>query len=382
MGCQLLFWGSAFLIVYVYLGYPALQWALSWFKGKPPVRVTDGYEPTVSLIIPAYNEEQTIGQKLENSLALDYPRDKLEVIVVSDGSTDQTAEVVRAYMIRGIQLVDLCKNVGKASAQNEAVRQANGDILLFTDAEVFFQPDVVRRLTRHFHDENVGCVVGKVVYLNEEDTAVSEGEGSYWRYELFLRQKESELGNLVMGSGSIMAVRRGLFDPLDPAVSEDFVLPMGAAIQGYRTVYEPHAIARLKLYQVRPYDMLKTKVRTITLDTRSLFLCRAVLNPFRYPAYAWGLISHKLLRWLVPYFLIALFVTNILLVNYPFYLLTLALQIAFYILGLTGYVVQRKGKPPRTLGISFSFCVVNLAALIGVVRFVMGKRARRWVPVR
>ncbi|MBU1748401.1 MAG: hypothetical protein KKA73_11990, partial [Chloroflexi bacterium] len=158
--------------------------------------------------------------------------------------------------------------------------------------------------------------------------------------------------------------------------------PMQAAIKGYRTVYEPQAISSERLFQVSPRDMLKTRARTTTLDTRGVFLCRAILNPFRYPLYAWGLVSHKLLRWLVPYFLIALFAVNLLLLDQPFYCLALALQIAFYALAAAGTLWQRQGKPPRILGIPFSFCLVNLAALVGVARFVMGRQAGRWKPVR
>lgn len=158
---------------------------------------------------------------------------------------------------------------------------------------------------------------------------------------------------------------------------------MKAAIKGYRTVFQPDAVSSERLFQVNPRDMFKTKARTITLDTRSISLCRAILNPFRYPFYAWGLISHKLLRWLVPYFLITLFAANLLLLDQPFYRLTLAAQIVCYALAAVGYLWQRTGKkPPRILGIPFSFCLFNAAALVGVARFVMGKKSGRWEPVR
>jgi len=379
---QAFFWATAAVVAYVYFGYPALLWLLCRFRRPRPLPAAEGFEPTVSLIIAAYNEEQVIAQKIENSLALDYPKEKLEIIVVSDGSTDRTADLVRGYTAQGVRLVDLPQNVGKASAQNEAVKRATGDVLLFTDANVSLLRDAARQLVKHFQDATVGCVIGKVAYTNEDETGVSEGEGFYWRYELFLRGKESYLGNLVAGSGPIMAFRRTLFDPLDPAVSEDFVLPMKAAIKGYRTVYEPGAISRERLFQVSPRDMLKTRTRTTTLDTRSVFLCRALLNPLRYPLYAWGLVSHKLLRWLVPYFLIALLAVNLLLLDQSFYRLALALQLAFYALAAAGYLWQKRGKPPRILGLPFSFCLVNGAALVGVARFALGKKAGRWMPVR
>lgn len=179
-----------------------------------------------------------------------------------------------------------------------------------------------------------------------------------------------------------MAIRRSLFHPFDPNVGEDFVLPMQIAMSGYRVVYESQAVSETVLHQTKARDMLRSKIPVISKELRGLFLCKAIPNPFRYPFYAWGLISHKLLRWLVPYFLIIIFCFNLLLLGHPFYHLTLVLQIAFYAFAIAGYLLQRKGKPPRILGIPFSFCLVNLAALVGVARFVIGKKSGRWEPVR
>ena len=272
--------------------------------------------------------------------------------------------------------------MGKSAAQNRAVAEVHGDVLLFTDANVRLWPNTVRKVIRNFGDENVGCVVGKVTYQNIGDTSVSEGEGFYWRYELFLREKESQLGNLAMGSGPIIAVHRDLYQQLDQDVGEDFVLPMRIAVNGYRTVYEPTAMSEEILFQNTSASMFKSKVRVISKDLRGLFLCRVILNPFKYPLYAWGLVSHKLLRWLVPYILITFFGINMLLLGNPLYELTLVLQIAFYVLAIAGYLWQLKGKAPRVLGLPFSFCLVNIAALVGVLKFLMGKRSGRWEPVR
>jgi len=381
---EILFWVFSFFILYVYFGYPALLWLLNTIKRKQKAVLPSNYnfELTVSMVIAAYNEEQVIAEKLENSLALDYPKEKLEIILVSDGSTDRTADIVRDYNGRGIKLVELQDNVGKAYAQNEAVKQAGGEILLFTDAEIFLKRDAVHNFVRHFQGSNIGCVVGKVIYLNEGETSVSKGEGLYWRYELFLREKESELGNLVMGSGSIMAIRKNLFKPLDTAVSEDFVLPMSIAIKGYKTIYDSHVSGSLKLYQLNSQDMFMTRVRTILLDTRSVFLCKSILNPFKYPLYAWSLISHKILRWLVPYFLILILIANIFLIITPFFKVIFILQIIFYLSALSGYLLHINGKPPFIFGVPFSFCLVNLAALVGVARLLMGKKSGQWEPVR
>ncbi len=377
---HVIFWIFLGVLFYVYFGYPLLILAMTKFRPAPPIQKAD-ITPTVSLIISAYNEENVIAQKIENSLALDYPKEKLEIIVASDGSTDGTNEIVNGFASHGVKLVTLKSNQGKSAAQNIAVAGAVGDIILFSDADLMLQPDTVKKIARNFADENVGCVVGKVTYVNKEDTSVSEGEGIYWRYELFLRNAESKLGNFAMGSGT-MAIRRKIFRPLDPNVGEDFFLPMQTVMAGYRVIYEPEAISRTILHQTKAVDMLQSKVRVISKDLWGLFLCRGILNPFRYPFYAMGLISHKLLRWLVPYFLITLFAVNLLLLDHPFYRLTLALQIAFYALALAGYLWQSKAKPAGILGMPFFFCLVNGAALVGVVRFIMGKKSGRWEPVR
>lgn len=379
---ELLYWGTVALVAYVYLGYPALLWFLNKCRREPRIVPIHGYEPEVSLIIAAHNEEQVIGQKLENTLGLEYPRDKLEIIVASDGSSDMTPDIVRKYRGRKVQLLELACGRGKAAAQNAAVEQARGEVIVFTDADVSLPRESLRQMVTHLGNERIGCVVGRVVYSGEKKTGVGQGEETYWRYELMVRDQESSLGILSMGSGALIGIRRNLFRPLDSGVSEDFVLPMYASMDGYTTVYAPEIFAVTPLSQDGPEELLRSKVRIITLDTRSLLVCRAILNPFRYPLLAWGLISHKILRWLVPYFLIALFCLNLVLMDRPLYQLLLAPQSAFYALAAIGYLWQRKAKAPRFMGIPFSFCLVNLAALVGVARFLMGKTVGRWEPTR
>jgi cellulose synthase/poly-beta-1,6-N-acetylglucosamine synthase-like glycosyltransferase len=366
----------------VYIGYPVLALLAARLHPAPPIRKAK-CTPSASLVVPAHNEETVIAQKIRSSLGLVYPPSKLNIIVASDGSTDRTNEIVGGFADQGVNLLALNRNRGKSAAQNAAAVRGKGDLLLFTDANATLRPDALCRLVRNFADEGVGCVVGKVTYRNEGDTGVSEGEGFYWRYELSLRQLESRLGNLAMGSGPIMALRRELFEPLDPDVGEDFALPMKVAMKGYRVVYEPEAVSEEVLFQNTPSTMFKSKVRIITKDLRGLWLCRGILNPLRYPLYSWGLISHKLLRWLVPYFLIGLFAANLLLLEQSFCRLTLAAQIFCYGLAGLGYLWQRTGwKPPRLLAIPFSFCLVNSAAAVGMARFLTGKRSGSWTPVR
>ncbi|MFC1559161.1 glycosyltransferase family 2 protein [Gemmatimonadota bacterium] len=377
---EVLLWLCIIVVIYVYFVYPLFILILS--KCRPAPHVLNAHiRPDVSLIITAYNEEKVISQKIDNSLLLDYPSEDIEIIVVSDGSTDSTNEIVRGYRDQGVKLVSLETNQGKSAAQNCAMAEAHGEIIIFTDADVLLQHDAIRKVIRNFADSAVGCTIGKISYTNIGDTPVSEGEGIYWRYEQFLREKESEAGNFSMGSG-FMAIRRTLLQPINPDVGEDFVLPMQAVISGFRVIYESEAVSETILHQSAATDMFRTKVRVISKDLRGLLYCRSILNPIRYPLYSWGLISHKLLRWLVPYFLIIIFITNLLLLHMFIYIVIFIVQMTFYLSALICYISQKYGKSLSICKIPFSFCLVNIAALVGVARFFMGKKSGQWEPVR
>ena len=244
-----------------------------------------------------------------------------------------------------------------------------------------YQVDALRRLVAPFADPQVGCVSGRYYYQNTDESAASSGEGLYWEYEVAIRTAESRLGNLALTSGSITGIRRELFRELDHNMSEDLILPIEVALKGLRVVYVLDAVS-LETVATTNRGLFKTKVRIITKDLRGLLSRSAILNPFRYPQYAWGLISHKLLRWLIPFFLIAILILNVLLANRLFYTLLLGAQIVFYGLAAVGFLWQRKNKPPWPMSVPLAFCVVNAASLVGVLRFLVGKRAGRWMPIR
>lgn len=377
---EFLFWFLILLIFYVYFGYPSLLFVFSKLFPAPIIDKSE-ITPSVSIIIAAYNEENLIALKIENSLRLDYPKEKLEIIVASDGSTDGTNDIVRSFNTRGVHLVPLNSNMGKSVAQNMAVEKATGEILLFTDADTFLHSDALRRMNRNFADDTVGCVVGTISYPNEGETTVSRGEGTYWRYELFIRHTESEVGNFAMGSG-IMAIRRDLFMPLNPDLGDDFVLPMLTALNGNRVIYESEANCDTILQHSNAHQMLRSRIRVITKDLRGLFYCNSILNPLQYPLYSLGLISHKFLRWLIPYFLIGAFIFNSFLLDNLLYGLIFIIQIIFYSSAFLGFTWQNMGTPPKIFSLPFFFCLVNFGALVAVASFLVGKRTGRWQPVR
>lgn len=293
-------WGSVIAVVVVTLGYPALL-ALT----APMVRnrnMDELWEPSVSLIIAAYNEESVIGDKLNNSLELSYPRDKLEIIVASDGSTDQTNNIAKSYESRGVVLLSFPRT-GKTGVQNQVAKRATGEILVFSDANALYKPDAIGKLVRNFSDPDVGGVCGQLDYLVDAEGA-GNSESLYWRYEKFIKRRESELSSVVGANGSIYAVRRSDYVQLDDDMISDFVEPLALVRSGKRVVYEAEAVS-IEAASTSYGAEYRRKVRILTRSIRGLLRMRQLLNPLRFGIFAVQLIMHKLLRFLTPAFLIA-----------------------------------------------------------------------------
>lgn len=368
------------VIAYVYVGYPALL-RLGAFGARREWKRSVGALPLVSVIVPAHNEEAVIEKKIANLLAADYPRDRIEILVGSDGSSDRTEEIVRAYESQGVGLVSFPQQHGKSAIQNGLVALASGEVLVFTDADCTFGPDVLRRLIGNFADPAIGLVTGRPTFENSSETTVTRNEGSYLNYETWLRAEESARGLLVLASGSLFAMRRALWKPLEAGLGDDFALPLRVARAGFRSVLEPDAIAVTQLTQKEPQSMFRMKVRIIAKDLRALLANRELLNPIRHRTMALSLCSHKLLRWLVPYFLLALLAANAFLLAHFLFRDFFASQVAFYALAICGLFLRAKSMP-RILSIPTSFCVVNAAALVGTLSCVSGRTFGRWTPER
>jgi cellulose synthase/poly-beta-1,6-N-acetylglucosamine synthase-like glycosyltransferase len=334
----LLFWLSAGAIVYTHLGYPLLLWALTRHRFQDSRRYSPqksgndvGAElPTVSLIVPAYDEEEVIAEKVANALALDYPRDRLQVIVVSDGSRDATAERARAA---GAGLVLELPPGGKVAALNAGAEQAAGEILAFSDANSVWARDALRRLVAPFADQGVGYVCGQVRFL---DPAGNNLEGAYWRYEMAVREMESALAGVTAGNGAIYAVRRDAYIPLAPSGSHDLSFPFRLAKRRLRSLYAPAARAEEKMVPTMEGEF--TRKRRMMVGLWDIVAGEGMLSPRGYPPlYAFEVVSHRLLRYLSPLLhLVALVANAFLLDDGPLYVLTFALQIALVAAALLG----------------------------------------------
>lgn len=367
LGVETLLVVSIALLVYTWLIYPALLWILTRRYARPILRVESWTRPFVSMIVAVHNEEECIAAKLEDCLRLEYPRELLETIVASDGSTDSTEKIVREYSERDPRIRLLCvERAGKSEAQNRAASEAKGAILFFTDANTRTRPDSLELLVRNFQDPQVGMATATVHFV-QPDGSVSNGQGMYWRYELFLRSKESALGILATSSGQALALRHSLFRPLPPFYGDDCVLPMDVRLQGYRVVQEPEAT----VFDTMPHTVegeLRARVRMVARNWTGTLSRPALLNPLRFPLTALGLLSHKLLRWLTPFFLAVIFSLNTLLVLRHELIWLWVAQGIFYASALVGWARTRKSQRAWFFAYPFSFCLANVGFLLGLLK--------------
>lgn len=375
---EVIFLSCLAIVLYVYVGYPLLLVAMSLIRRRPVCRA--GATPPVSVIIPAHNEEQTIAAKLENTLALDYPQDRLEVIVASDGSTDATVRIVSGYAQPRLQLLCLPR-CGKLLALTQAVACATGEIIAFTDANIVLEPSALRRLVARFADPEVGGVCS---HKKPARRSAVEGEGFYWKFEQFVKMLESKAGSTIAADGAFYAIRKRLFRPISElAQADDFAISARVVLQGYRLAFEPTAVC----YEEPPessHSEFWRKVRVTNHSLKSILDLRQALKPWRAGFYAIELWSHKLLRYLLPFFLLAAGVANALLIHASsLYQLLLLGQALFYASALLGYGLRHHGLGRlKVFHLPFYFCLANLASCLGFLALVRGESVVYWQPRR
>ena len=376
------FWSALAFLVYAYGGCALLVGAVGLWQRrsvrKRPIT------PTVTVIIAAYNEETIIGARLENALALDYPRDCLQILVASDGSTDRTDEIVASYASRGVLLLSLPRR-GKIRTLNAAVARATGKILVFTDANIMCRADTLRALVANFADPRVGGVAGHTACtLDPGSESSSYGERLYWRYDTWLKKLESQTGSIVSAHAGLYAIRRVLFRPIpDGAVTDGFAISTAVVAKGYRLVFEPDALAT-EVAVPESHREFRRRVRLMTRGLRSVFLRRSLLNPLQYGFYSVILASHKVGRRLVPVSLAVLGVASVAAWPHgPIYQLAVIAQTLFYAMAAVGYLLRRSpvGRI-KLLYIPFYYCMANVACSIAWVHALRGRRIVVWQPQR
>ena len=372
-----IFWLSLFLIFWAYFGYFLGLKIISLLHTKKTIHGDS--TPDISLVITAYNEEKRIVRKLDNTLALDYPRDRLEIVVVSDGSTDRTEEIVRSYADKGVKLLAISERHGKHYGQGRGIQNAQNEIVVLTDATTYLKEDALRKIVRNFADPKIGCVSGED--LIEIDNGGTDGEGIYVKYEMKLRALESRVGSLVGVSGCFFAIRKHLSAGWIDDMSSDFYMPIIAYINGYRAVLESEAIGNYRILKKAEKEF-ERKVRTVVHGFEVLFKFKKILNPFRYGFYSLQMLSHKLNRWLVPFWLIFLFALNALLLDRGlFYQVFFAGQLLFYLLALFAYLVKN-ARDISIFKIPLFFVMVNLSILLAWHYYLTGRKFVTWESTR
>jgi poly-beta-1,6-N-acetyl-D-glucosamine synthase len=378
---EALFWAAVTALVYTFAGYPALICALARVAARPVRRAP--ITPSVSVLVAAHNEADVIGGRIENCLALDYPADRLEVVVASDGSTDSTVEVARRYERQrsggpAVRVLAYAWRRGKPSVLNDSIPQCHGEIVVLADARQRYETDAVRRLAENFADPRVGAASGELLLKNETGAAVGDGVGAYWRYEKVIRRAESAVYSTVGATGAIYAIRRRLFAaiPADTLV-DDVVIPVRIARRGFRVVFDARA---------RAYDRAAATAREEY--TRKVRTICGIAQLFARERWLWlpthrlwlPAVSHKLLRLVTPFLMLTAFVTAALLApGQPLYAIALVAQTALYAAAAGGAVLRdHRSGPARLLAVPYAFCLLNFTTLVALGRFLTGRQTVQW----
>jgi cellulose synthase/poly-beta-1,6-N-acetylglucosamine synthase-like glycosyltransferase len=375
---RVVFWVCLAGVFYAYVGYPVLIWCLSRLLGRrrhPPAQAGAAW-PSVSLLIAAYNEEADIEKRIETALMTDYPPERLEIVIASDGSSDATADIVRRYAWRGVRLLDYRERRGKAAVLNASLGEVTGDIVVLSDANTQMDPSALRCLVRWFQDPRVGVVCGRLVLV--DPLTGRNVDGLYWKYETFLKRCENRLGALLGANGAIYAIRRALYEPIpEGTIVDDFVIPLRAKLHtGCSIVYDSSAVA-----QEETPSALGSEFQRRSRIGAGGFQSLALLWPLLHPRFGWtafAFLSHKVLRWLCPFFLLALVVSNICLVDAPFYQAALLGQTAFYLVSLLAPFVPVRFRLLKALRLTTMFTGMNAALLVGFYRWVRGSQKAAW----
>jgi cellulose synthase/poly-beta-1,6-N-acetylglucosamine synthase-like glycosyltransferase len=375
---EAVFWSLVAVLTYIYAGYPLAVWFVGRIRGRAVQKREQ--RPTVSILIAAHNEEAAIARTLQNKLGLDYPRDQLEVIVVSDGSTDRTDEIVTGFASQDVVYLRQEPRNGKTAALNLAAQRATGEILVFADANSLYESTALRHMVADFTDPTVGYVTGTLAYQSSDGSMTASGCGVYMRYENFIRRCETRVGSVVGVNGGIDAVRRSLYEPMQPDDLPDLVLPLRVVKSGYRVVYEPAAMLAEHALGT-PQDEYRMRVRVSLRSLWTLADMAGLLNVGRFGFFSIQLFSHKVLRYLAFVFIALLYLCTLFLWNAgAFHRAALIAQTVCFVAAFVGYHAARRGVSSRFLAMPFYFALVNCAALHAVWKFLRGERPRIWTP--
>ncbi len=378
---QLLFWVSVGLLFYSFIGYGLVLYLLVKAKRffRPQKPFNNEYCPPVTLVVPCFNEAEVLEAKLANCRAVDYPKEKLRFVFITDGSTDGSEQWLSKFP--DITVLHSPERRGKSAAENRAMQHVSTPVTIFSDANTLINPEAVRNIVRHFQDNRVGCVAGeKRILTAEKEVASAAGEGLYWKYESFLKSLDSQLYSAVGAAGELVAFRTSLFEPMpEDTILDDFMQSMFIAANGYRTVYEPAAYA-VETAAASVREELKRKIRICAGGWQSIHRLRKRLTPWQQPLLFFQYLSHRVLRWTInPFLMVAAFVSNLFLAqDHPVFGLLLLLQALFYLFSFTGFLLEKQRLKVKLFFLPYYFCVMNYSVLMGLWRFLNGSQSAVW----
>ncbi len=385
---KILFWLSLFIVFYTFLGYGILLYFLvkirRVLKGKRILPGLDQDFPSLTLVVAAYNEEDLIVEKIHNTLALNYPADKLSLLFITDGSNDKTPDLITLYP--QIKLMHSTARNGKIHAIHRAMHEVNSEVVVFTDANAFLNKDALLLIARHYADPKVGAVSGEKRVMQDAVSDATAGEGFYWKYESTLKKWDSELYSVVGAAGELFSVRRSLYQQVESdTILDDFMISMLIAQQGYRIIYEPDAYAS-ELSSDNIKEELKRKVRIAAGGIQSVLRLEKLFFPFSFPLLWFQYISHRVLRWTVtPFLMILVFILNVLICfqsGNVIYWLIMAGQLLFYGAAFAGWMLEKKKIKVKALFVPYYFCVMNYAVIAGIRRYYKGSQSAAWEKAR
>ncbi|WP_316820154.1 glycosyltransferase family 2 protein [Pedobacter gandavensis] len=380
----IIFWISIFLIIYTFVGYGFVLYFLLKIKNLiiKPFIFQEGKElPRVSLLVAAYNESEIIEEKIKNTLALNYPKDKIQLIFTTDGSSDDTPDKVRQFS--EITLLHIDSRAGKMAAIKRAIPFINGEITVFTDANTFLNKDALLELVKHYQNPKVGAVAGeKRILVPETADASSAGEGFYWKYESLLKKWDYALYSGVGAAGELFSIRTALYQPVESdTIIDDHMIAMRIAENGYIIAYEPNAYA-METASADVKEELKRKIRIAAGGIQSILRLKKSANPFHNPIFTFQYISHRVLRWTItPFLLILAFILNGIIAietAAPFYQILFGLQVIFYTLALIGFYFENRNIRIKALFIPYYFCIMNYAVMAGIIRYYKKNQSAAW----
>lgn len=388
MTLQLFFWILFFILFYTYLGYALLLflfYRLKNINSSKENAAENKYEPQVCLFVTAFNEKDYVVQKVENAFALDYPKDKVQYLWITDGSDDGTPEILSKYP--ELEVHHLPERRGKMHAMNRGMKFVKAPIVIFSDTNTILGKQSVREIVAQFNDSKVGCVAGeKRIVEKETDAAAGAGEGMYWKFESWVKNMDAGLNSAVGAVGELFAIRTELFEEVETdTILDDFIISLRIAQKGYKIAYTPNAYAE-ETASLNVNEELKRKIRIAAGGIQTIFRLKGLLNPFKYGVLTWQYISHKVLRWtLAPLSLFAVFVLNLIIVLNrgswlvtEFYTLFFYLQVLCYLLALIGWYFENKKLRLKMLFAPYYFVSINYASIRGIIRFFKGKQSVNW----